>query len=349
MRPPILIYGSYGYTGALIAREAVHRRMPVVLAGRDQRKLADQADDLGCDYRVFGLDDVRMIRENLLDVVAVLNCAGPFLATAESMVKACLQAHAHYLDITGEIAVFERLVGEDDAARKMGVMIMPGVGFDVLPSDCLAAHLHGKLPQATRLELAIQVIGGVSHGTAVTALEGFALGGAVRREGRITRVPLAHRARTVDFGRGPRRVISVPWGDVATAYHTTGIPNIEVYLRLAPSAMAFSRAGRFLGWLLKKPRITRFLRSRIDAGPPGPDEAMRARGKALFWGEVSDDHGQSIEARLETPESYTLTVQSSLCIADKVLSGCAKTGFQTPAGAYGPELALELAGVSGFL
>ncbi len=339
-----LLYGSYGYTGNLIAREAVRRGLKPILAGRDAEKLEPQALRLGLEGRVFSLDNSERVAEQLDGVTAVLHCAGPFSKTAQPMAEACLRTGVHYLDITGEIGVFEALAGWDARAREAGVMLLPGVGFDVVPSDCLAAHLKKRLPSAARLRLAFEGLGGVSRGTARTALESF-VGGAVRRDGDITTVPAAFKTRRVDFGEGPRQTVTIPWGDVATAYHSTGIPDIEVYMA-APERLVWAlRASRYLGPLLYKGPVRRFLEARIDRGPAGPDEATREGGRTLLWGEVTDKAGGRAEARMKTPEGYKLTVLTSLLVLEKVLAREVRVGFQTPATAYGADFVLDIDGV----
>jgi short subunit dehydrogenase-like uncharacterized protein len=226
---PYLIYGANGYTGELIAREAVRRGQRPVVAGRNGEAVRGLASELGLEHRVFSLDDPRAVDERLKGMTAVLHCAGPFVHTFRPIADACLRAKANYLDVTGEVDVFERLAARDAEARAAGVMLLPGVGFDVVPTDCLAAHLKRRLPSATRLLLAFHSVGGLSRGTATTMIENLHRGGLIRRNGVLTPVPAAWRTRKVDFGRGPRTVVSIPWGDVSTAYRSTGIPNIEVY------------------------------------------------------------------------------------------------------------------------
>ena len=130
----------------------------------------------------------------------VLHCAGPFSRTARPMVEACLRNKKHYTDITGEIAVFEACAALDKKAQEAGIMLMPGVGFDVVPTDCLAKHLKGRLPTATRLSLAFYGVGRLSHGTQATMIMNIGKGGAIRRDGKITGVPAAWKTREIDFG-----------------------------------------------------------------------------------------------------------------------------------------------------
>jgi len=347
MQNQFVIYGANGYTGALVAREAVTRGLRPILAGRNAAALATLAGELGLDYRVVALDDPAGL-DNLLDgVTAVLHCAGPFVFTSQPMADACLRNGVHYLDITGEIGVYEALAARDTEAKAAGVMLLPGVGFDIVPSDCLAAHLKRRLPTATHLTLGLRALGGVSQGTALTGLEAIARGegGMVRSGGTLTPVPNAWKTRTIDFGRGPRPAVTIPWGDVAAAWYSTGIPNIEVYMAFPESMIKAMKVSRYLGWLFRVPGVKALARSRIRSGAPGPSASARAEGVSLLWGRAEDAQGRAVETRMQTPEGYTLTVLASLLIVDKVLAGAVKPGFQTPSMAFGADLVLAIAGV----
>lgn len=341
-----LLYGANGYTGALTARLAVERGMRPILAGRREGAVTALAQSLGLEARVFGLESPEAIAAGLEGVSVVLHAAGPFLRTARPMAKACLGARVHYLDITGEAAVFEALAARDAAAKAAGVMLLPGAGFDVVPSDCLAAHLARRLPAATQLRLAFLGLGGVSRGTATTMAENAGEGGLVRRDGTLTRVPAAWKTRHIDFfGRGPRACVTIPWGDVSTAFHSTGIPNVEVYMAAPLVLRVALRLSRPLGGLLRSAAVQGFLKRRIDARPPGPTDEERARGRSFLWGEVTDPSGGRAVSRLTTPEGYTLTASASLTIVERVLAGQVLPGFQTPSRAFGPDFVLELPGV----
>jgi len=346
MTSKLLIYGANGYTGQLTAELARSRGQSAILAGRSADKIGPLAESLEMPQRIFGLDDADAIAAGLEGVDVVLHCAGPFSRTARPMADACLATGTHYLDITGEVEVFEALTARDAEAREAGVMLMPGAGFDVVPSDCLAAHLKAALPDATHLVLAFTTNGSVSHGTATTIVENLHQGGLIRRDGKLTPVPPAYQTRKIDFGRGPTACVSVPWGDVSTAFHSTGIPNIVVYTA-APLGLRISmRAVGRLGWLFRAGPMQRFLKRRIDARPAGPSEADRNRTNAWFFGEVTNAAGETRRVRMKTPEGYTLTALASLAIADRVLAGNAPAGFQTPSSAYGAELITELDGVT---
>jgi short subunit dehydrogenase-like uncharacterized protein len=346
MSPNFLVYGANGYTGHLIAREAVKRGLQPVLAGRNRESVGRLASELGLEHRVFALDDQAALDAALGEVSVVLHSAGPFSRTSKPMADGCLRTGTHYLDITGEVTVFESLAARDAEAKAAGVMLLPGAGFDVVPSDCLAAHLKRRLPSATRLALGIQGLGRISHGTATTMVENINRGGLIRRDGQLTPVPSAWKTRSIDFGRGPVKAVTIPWGDVSTAFYSTGIPNIEVYAAIPAPVRLMMKASRPFGWLLASAPVQRFLKRRIKAQPPGPSDAERLRGKSFVWGEVTDDSGMKRRARLQGPEGYTLTALTALAIAERVLAGNFRAGFQTPSLAFGADFILEFEEVS---
>jgi short subunit dehydrogenase-like uncharacterized protein len=344
MNDPILIYGANGYTGELITRFAIERGMKPIIAGRSENPVREIADRHGLAHRVFALNETVKLDAALQEVKMVLHCAGPFSLTSKPMVEACLRNKRHYTDITGEIAVFEACARLDERGKDAGIMIMPGVGFDVVPSDCLARHLKDRLPSATHLTLAFYGIGRISHGTQATMTMNVGRGGAIRKDGTITPVPAAWKTREIDFGGGViKRGVTIPWGDIATAYYSTGIPNIEVYTVVPPNLIKMLKLSRYLGWLLATGPVQKVLQSKIPPGGPSDDE--RAKGKSLLWGVVSDPDGNGAESRLQTPEGYTLTALASLKIAEKILDDDFTPGYQTPAKAYGADLILEIEGV----
>ncbi len=338
-----LIYGANGYTGELITRFAAERGLKPILAGRNEAKIAALAGKYGFEHRAFSLDDVAKVDAALQEVDMVLHCAGPFSITSLPMVKACIRNKKHYTDITGEISVFETCAAFGKKAEEAGVMIMPGIGFDVVPSDCLAKHLKDRLPTATYLSLAFYGVGRLSHGTAATMTMNVGKGGAIRKDGKITPVKAAWKTREIDFGEVTKTGVTIPWGDVSTAFYSTGIPNIEVFTVVPPSNLKMMKMSRYLGWLLATGPFQSYLQKKIPAG--GPSDLERERGKTLMWGEASDADGMRVEARQQGPEGYTLTAIAALHIAEKILAGDLKTGYQTPAKAYGADLVLEIDGV----
>jgi short subunit dehydrogenase-like uncharacterized protein len=339
-----VIYGATGYTGDLVTREAVDRGHQPTLAGRNRDALEALGRELGLPVSVTPLDQPDALDQLLKPHDAVLHCAGPFSGTSRSMADACIRTKTHYLDITGEIAVFEALARRDAEATRAGVTLLPGVGFDVVPTDCLAAHLSDRLPSATHLRLAFQTRGGVSRGTALTTIQGLGRGGAIRRDGVITPVPVAWKTSQVDFGAGPRSVVTIPWGDVSTAFHSTGIGNIEVSIAMRPSRIRALRRTRPFQRILGSTPVVSLLRGIIQRRLSGPTAEERARGGVDVWGEVSDAEGRRAHARLRGPEGYSFTALAAVRIAERVLQGTS-SGFLTPSRACGAEFVLEIPGV----
>lgn len=341
----ILIYGSYGYTGKLITNLAIEAGLKPILAGQTETKAKAHADETGLDCRVFSLSNPGAIRSGLDGVGTVVHCAGPFSRTAVPMAEACIETATNYLDITGEIGVFEDLHAMDQRARDAGIMLIPGAGFDVVPSDCLAAHLKRRLPSATELTLAFHGVGRPSRGTATTMVENIHKGGMVRRNGVLTEVPAAWRVRKFDLGNGEITAVTIPWGDVSTAFYSTGIPNISVFMAASPALLAAIRANRYIGRLFASRPVQALLKGRIQAAPPGPNDAERAAGYSLLWGEATGPDGRSVHSRLRTPEGYTLTAHTALEIARRAQAGGVPHGFVTPSMAFGADFILEFDGV----
>jgi short subunit dehydrogenase-like uncharacterized protein len=332
-----MIYGANGYTGQLIAQLA--KQHQPVLAGRSAEKVQPLAEKLGLPWRAFALD-----KPQLDGIQLVLHCAGPFSKTSRPMVDACLAAKAHYLDITGEVAVFEAVLARDAEARKAGVVLLPGTGFDVVPSDCLAALLKRKLPAAKELELAFHVRGRASRGTLKTALESIPKGSAVRRGGKLVRVGQAHVVKTIPFADKPRPAMSIEWGDLATAYKSTGIPDITVYRSAKPAEIRAAKLSSFYAPVLGLGPVQAFLQKRIDARGPGPSDQERATGSAQFWGRASDGTSE-VQMTMQIPEGYTFTAEAALECALRVLAGKVAPGAYTPSMAFGPDFAASLPGV----
>jgi short subunit dehydrogenase-like uncharacterized protein len=344
MSKPWMIYGANGYTGELIAREAVRRDLNPVLAGRTAAKVEQLASGLGVQARIFDLENATGAKRCIDGMALVLNCAGPFSATAAPMMAVCLAARAHYLDITGEIGVFEHSQTLDAAARAARIVICPGVGFDVIPTDCVAATLKAALPDATHLALGFDSRSGLSPGTAKTSLEGLAQGGKVRQDGHIKSVPLAHKTRRIDFGDGEKLAMIIPWGDLSTASATTGIPNIEVYIPGSPGMVAWARRANRLKWLLGMGVVQNFMKRRIERTVKGPSAAKRESQPTFVWGEVTNARGDKRTARIKTANGYSLTVTGALAVVEHLLTHDMPGGTYTPATLIGPDLVSRLPG-----
>jgi saccharopine dehydrogenase (NAD+, L-lysine-forming) len=333
-----MIYGANGYTGELVARLAVSRGERPILAGRNATALGALAAELDLDYRVADLRDPLALRRALRDVRAVAHCAGPFAETSAPMLAACLDAGAHYLDVTGEIDVFEAVFGRHEDAVAAGIALLPGAGFDVVPTDCLAALLFASLPTATSLELAFRAGGGLSPGTAKSTVAGMSLGGRVRRGGVLVPSPSGSPRRSVPFPSGQCTVSAIRWGDLVTAHRSTGIPDITTYTAL-PTGAGLSSV---MAWQPLRSLATRL----VKLGVRGPDAARRAASRCEVWGEVRDATGEFRTGTLIGPNAYDLTADSVVRAVALVLAGGVTPGAHTPSSAFGSGYAETLDGVS---
>ena len=341
-----IIYGANGYTGRLITKQALQRGLRPILAGRNRETIEAMAAETGLDSLVFNLDDKAAVNKALEGVSIVLHCAGPFSATSQPMIEGCLEQGCHYLDITGEISVFANAHGQSDEARRADIVLMPGVGFDVVPTDCLAATLVKALPAATAMALAFESGGQMSPGTAKTSVEGLAGGGCVRRDGKLKRVALAWKTREIPFKHGKRVAVTIPWGDVFTAYISTGVPDIEVYMSAPPSAILRMKRLRMVKPLLSMQWVQNMIKRRIEKSVTGPGQDERERSQMQLWGEVSSADGRSVSATMTTPDGYDVTVTASLGIVEHLLEHDVEGGFYTPSLLMGADYATSLPGVS---
>lgn len=349
-----LIYGSYGYTGNLIAELSLKQGLQPVLGGRNKEKLAQQANALNLDYRVFDVNHLEQAKSTLKEFIAVIHCAGPFWHTYKNMAQACLATHTHYLDITGEVMVIEQLMALNEQAKSAGVMLLPGAGFDVVPSDCLAAYLKSRLPDASELILAIGALNnakssgsGISRGTARTMMEGIATGTMIRDTGILKKVPLSWKTRTFDFG-SPNSLLctTVSWGDLASAWWSTGIPHIETYMALPKKMIRLNKLINPVKGLFNWSPVKRYMEYKINQLPAGPTLKERQNSMAKIYGEITNEAGGKIAALMTTPNGYEFTALSALTIIHKIIAGNAPAGFQTPSTAYTQDLALEIPGVT---
>lgn len=346
MQKKWLIYGAYGYTGELIAREAKKRGWNPVLAGRNPEMLNHLAKELDMEARVFPVGP--NMADNLSDIALVLHCAGPFQKTSAPMIKACLEAGADYMDITGEISVFEHSFAQDAKAKEAGITICSGVGFDVIPTDCTALKLKELLPDATALSLGFDSDSGISPGTFKTMIEGMGSGSAERQNGQLIPVPIGSQRRSIDFGRGMRSAMGIPWGDVSTAFHTTGIPNIATWIPMKKSRIAGARLLNPAGSILALPFIQKRLKKWISLRVKGPDETRRAGAPAYIWGEARNEADVIKTVRIKTANVYDLTVYGALESVSRLLEGEFPKGSYTPAVLFGSGLIEELPGSGKF-
>ncbi len=345
-----LIYGSYGYTGNLIAKEAIAKGLKPILGGRNRGKLEDQAKALDLEYKVFDISDIELSVRILSDFVAVIHCAGPFTKTFKNMANACMKAGTHYLDITGEINVFEGLARLDTEAQASKVMLLPGIGGEVVTTDCLCKHLKNRLPDATQLTLACRVTGeeflmggGWSRGSLKTLFRGIHKGGVIRDKGILTKVPTAWKTRIFDLGdHRPVTCVTIGFADVSTAWYSTGIPHIEFYMYFPWVNIMIQKLTRPFSFVLGWKPIQQMIIKYLDSLPEGLPAERREKLRTLIYGEVINEAGQKAVSRLQCMEGYDFTAAAAVVIMKKVLQGLAPIGFQTPSNAYSEGLVLEI-------
>lgn len=347
MKEGLLIYGCYGYTGKLISEHAVECRLKPTLAGRDEQRVKEVAEQLQLPYLVFDLDDTEEVARHLKPFKVVLHCAGPFIYTSKPMVEACLKAQTHYLDITGEYQVFEEVYKRHTRAEMAGIMLMPGVGFDVVPSDCMAMYLKEQHPQSEKLELALFQKGGrLSHGTAITIAENLGQPTLIRKKGVLTPVPNGSLTRKVVFESEPVTTVAISWGDIASGYRSTQIPDITVYNAVPPKLIKKMKQSNYIGFVFRWRWVKKLLIKGIKKRPAGPTGQERENARTYIWGRVTNTLGLKQTAILKLPEGYKLTYLTAVRVAQLVLEGNFQKGAKTPSQVYGADFILQFEGVS---
>jgi len=226
---------------------------------------------------------------------------------------------------------------------------LPGAGFDVVPTDCLAVWLKKQLPDANTLEIAFVILGSaLSRGTTINTIRKLGQPGAVRKNGVLEPEPVGKRSLWVQFPGQPQKLftMSIPWGDLSTAYVSTGIPNIVTYTGISQTAWKAAQKQSLFNWLLRSSTVQRLLIAFTKWRITGPDDVTRDKAVSLIQGTVTNPAGKTVTGYLTCPEAYSLTALATLVIARKVLNGQYTVGYQTPASAYGEDLVLEIPGVS---
>ena len=344
MKSQWMIYGANGYSAQLAIEKAVKQGKTPILAGRNQAQIVALGKKFNLPVRIFDLSNIDKVAEQLADVSVVSHCAGPFSATAEAMMKACIQARTHYTDITGEGSVFATGQALHEQAKQAGVVLMSGVGFDVIPTDCIANFLHKQLPDATDLVLGFEGKLELSPGTTKTGLESIPQGMMVRRHGKIKSVSRRFEMRTIDFGLGPKISSVLTWGDIDPAYWQTRIPNISVYMPLRGGKL---RAYLFplIQWIVSIPFVQQRAMERANK-IVGPDAASRANSPTYVWGEAKNASGKTVTATIKVPNGYTVTQDGINITADHLRDYQGEGGCFTPSQLMGHTLTEQLPGAS---
>jgi short subunit dehydrogenase-like uncharacterized protein len=338
-----MIYGATGTTGTLIAEEAIRRGHQPVLAGRSAAALAALGKRLNLPWRAIGLDAPDQLQPAVSDVDALLNAAGPFIATAPPLVEACLAAGTHYLDIAGEIPVLQYLFARDQAARERNISLIGGVGFGVVASNGLVKYVADQLPGATTLELAVKADNQqTSQGATKSRLEVLAGGGRVYRDGCLVPYRLGKGLKALRFPDGTFDILPVPSGDLEAAYRATGIPNITAFI-------PFRRSAALLLPLLQWGLSLRPIRGRLQAavgkrGTRQPANQVDGQRTSYAWARATNQNGHQVEAWLELGEGYHFTAASSVRAVEHVRRD-RPSGALAPAQAFGADFVLTIEGV----
>lgn len=316
----LLIYGATGYTGRMAAQRAKALGLPFEIAGRNRQSLLALAEQLDVPYRVF--DAAPDAAHSLSGISVLLNFAGPFVHTAQALMRACIEARVDYLDITAEINAYRLAEQMGVEAAEADVMLLPGVGWDVVPTDSLAMRVAQRVANPVALNIALQVPGSMSRGSAMSVSEIIGAGVLARIAGELVSTPDA-QPRYFDFGDGPVLCVPLSFGDLVTAWHSTRIPNIAMYVHISGDA---------------------FPEGDLSQLPDGPSEQEREAHRARAVVEVSDADGSVLRSVIETVNGYTYTPHAAIEAARRVLSGDRRPGFETPARVFGGGFAESIAG-----
>jgi short subunit dehydrogenase-like uncharacterized protein len=334
----LMVYGANGYSAQLIIEELISKNIKPVLAGRNASRIIPLADKFKCEYRIFDLDNDELIEKYLEDVHTLINCAGPFRKTAKDLMEACLQSKTNYLDITGEIPVFHLAFSLAAKAKERGVTFLPGVGFDIIPTDCVAKKLSEQMKDASELKLGfLNIGGGISRGTLLTTLEFLGGNGFIRKNSNVVESKIG--AHTINFTKNNFSFygISIPWGDVYTSYYSTGIPNVEIYLGLSRIVFILRNILLLAVKIFKTDFVKRIASNYVSKNLSGPPKNKRDSTETYVWGKVKNERGEMIETAYRFMEGYNLTAKGAAEAAERVLKNSVPPGTFTPSLAFGSD------------
>lgn len=340
-----MIYGANGFTGELIAKAAVKRGHQPILSGRSFEKITAIAESFNLEALAFAIDDPGRLIDNLAGIDLVLNAAGPFVHTALPLVWACLASGSSYLDISGEVTAIEEIFTLHQRAREKGISIIPGVGFNVLASDCLVLYTVEKIVDPAHLDIATQwATGYLSPGSTRTMYENFPVGILARRGGQLVRIGARDGPRRQRFLDGEYPILPANLGDLVTAYQTTGIPNITTYTAFnEQSAKSYSLMEPVLRRLFSWSFVRRLASKRVE-NPTSPSEHHLPGGKtSQVWVSARNEEGEENQSWLETVDSYLFTAEAAVRSVEKVIS-TDRAGVYTPALAFGADFIMEIPG-----
>lgn len=341
-----MLYGCYGYSGELILKEAIKKGLRPVVAGRSESKTKEQANKYDLSYRVFDLSSKTTIEQNISDCTMVFNAAGPYTSTCMPMLEACLSQGVHNLSLAGEIPILEELHGYDHIAREKGVVIAVGLGFDVMPTDAMAAKIKQALPDASHLLIGLDGPNDMSRGSMKEFFEQI---GEQPFWVRTNGVLIASKPKTayMDFGNGRKLNSTIAWGDTASAYHSTGIPNIEVYAAVTKSDWLTIKLLNAFSFIFKSKAIQSLLNTALDKFMTGPDERTREQGLSYLFAEGTNPSKQKVRVYMTAPTAYKITYLGAVQAIKYILENPTKQGgYYTPAQLLGIDTITQIEGVS---
>lgn len=334
----IMVYGANGYTAQLIIKDLLKLNVKPVLAGRNKNYIEEVANQFNCQHRIFSVDDESKILENLSGINTLLNCAGPFKYTAKKLIDACLSTKVNYLDIEGEIDVLESIRLYDEKAKGKGIVILPSVGFDVVPTDILAKKLSEKMPDATSLKIGLKnEKGGVSRGTWLTTFEMLGVPGKIRKDGQIIDSIIGEKTFSIKQNGFKFYGISIPWADVYSAYYSTGIPNVGVYMYFPPALSFLRGLSKLLQKIFSNQSIKKTFSNIVIRSKFGPNKKEREKSTSIIIEKLSNDKGDSITEAYRFIDGYCLTASSASNITIRVNNGEVEPGVKTPSLAVGSD------------
>lgn len=336
----ILLYGATGFSGRALAAALADLGDDLVLAGRDAAALAPLAASLGLAHRSFGIDAAD---RGLADIGAVLHCAGPFAATAAPMLAAALRTGTDYLDLAGEWPVFVHAMHLDAAARRAGIMLLPGVGFSITASDCLLATA-ARTPGTVKLRLGVSAPPRIARGSVATMLALNDTHVRVRRDGRLVALPAGQHGASFDFGDDCPTALAVTWPDVVTGEFTTGIPDIETFAQGGTASRAALRLGAALAPLGTGPLGAAWRDAAAAVWPKAPATLARDRQGYVLVAEAIDRWRRATPFRLATADGYTVTTLTAAAAVRRWHAGTRTPGFTTPASLFGSDFITQCGG-----
>ena len=234
----IAVFGASGHTGRFLVAQLLRRGFAPLAIGRDSAKMTEAGFQAsGVPIRTASVDDPASLDRSLAGAAAVINCAGPFLDTADAVAAAALRARIHYLDVTAEQpsaqAIFERF---GDATTEAGVVFIPAMGFYGGFADLLATAAMGKSDSADEIRLGIALDSWhPTQGTRITGQRNTTRR-LVIEDGKF--VPLAQPAPQTfwDFPEpfGHQDVSEVPFSEVPVIARHLRVARLRSYLNNTP-------------------------------------------------------------------------------------------------------------------